>query len=141
MVDTAETMQEFLGLFASRTLDKAALFQQASEAASELCFVNAGLMRMYYTTSDGKEINKSFILENSFAGAYSAWLSRTPARFSIQAMEETHLLVAPIEAITAMFDKHVCWERLGRLLVEQLYVRKEQLEVEFLLDVVLGLFV
>ena len=110
------------------------MFQRVDEQANEICFVNAGLLRMYYTTADGKEMNKSFILENGFAGAYSAWLSRTPSRFSIQTMETSHLLVAQINDVTAMFSQHSCWERLGRLLVEQLYVRKEQREAEFLLD-------
>ncbi len=129
-----DTMQDFLDLFTSRELEKDSFFQRVDEHASEICFINAGLLRMYYITADGKEMNKSFIMENSFAASYSAWLSRKPARFSIQAIETSQLLVAKLEQVISMFDRHTCWERLGRLLVEQLYVRKEQREAEFLQD-------
>ncbi len=131
---SATECQAFLALFSLRPVTKQQLFQAAGDEATELCFVNGGLLRMYYTTPEGKELNKSFVLENQFAAAYSAWLSNTPARFTIQAMEDTTLLVASLDQVTEMFGRATCWERLGRLLVEQLYQRKEQREAEFLLD-------
>lgn len=129
-----DQLSDFLSLFTSRRMGKEEMFQRSGDAPTELCFVNAGLLRMYYITPDGKEMNKSFVLENSFAAAYSAWLSQTVARFNIQTLEETNMLVAPLEAITAMFSRHQCWERMGRILVEQLFIRKERRESEFLLD-------
>jgi CRP-like cAMP-binding protein len=57
-----------------------------------------------------------------------------PARFSIQALEESHLLVCNLQPVVELFDQHRCWERLGRKLAEQLYIKKETREAEFLLD-------
>jgi CRP-like cAMP-binding protein len=57
-----------------------------------------------------------------------------PTRFSIQALEECHLLICDLHNVINMFDRHGCWERLGGILAEQLYIKKEAREAEFLLD-------
>jgi len=127
-------MDRFLGPFGTRSLEQGDYFQRAGEASGEMAFVNAGLLRFFYQTADGKEFNKSFIPENQFAAAYSAYLTNRPARFSIQALEDSHLLVADLPGVVALFDRHRCWERMGRILAEQLYIKKETREAEFLLD-------
>ncbi len=124
----------FAACFEPAELLREGYLLRAGEASEWLAFVNAGLVRFFYTTSDGREFNKSFSRENDFAGAYSAWLTGEPARFSIQALEPCRLLRARLDDIAALFDQHPCWQKLGRLLVEQLYVKKEQREAEFLLD-------
>ena len=121
-------------LFREKSLQAGEHFLKAGEYATELGFVNSGLLRFYYATSDGKEVNKSFILENQFASGYNAFLSQTPMRFSIQALEDTQLVVCDLQAVVDLFDEYRCVERLCRLLVEQLYIKKEQREAEFLLD-------
>ncbi len=127
-------LEQFLNLFSKRTLVQGEYFLQAGDKSIELAFVNTGLLRFFYQTEDGKEFNKSFIPENQFAAAYSAVLIDLPARFSIQALEESHLLVCNLKPVIELFDEHRCWERLGRILAEQLYIKKETREAEFLLD-------
>lgn len=129
-----DEMTSVLSYFSTQVLKQGDYLIRAGENAKQLAFVNAGLLRFYYQTRDGKEFNKSFIVENQFAGAYSAFLTATPARFSIQALEESHLLVANLNDIVQLFEKQACWEKLGRLLAEQLYIKKETREAEFLLD-------
>ncbi|MCP4271690.1 MAG: Crp/Fnr family transcriptional regulator, partial [Gammaproteobacteria bacterium] len=45
-----------------------------------------------------------------------------------------HLLICDLAPVVNLFDQHRCWEKLGRLLAEQLYIKKETREAEFLLD-------
>ncbi len=123
-----------LSLFGTRVLQRGEYFLRAGDQSRELAFVNSGLLRFFYQTAAGKEFNKSFIPGNQFATAYSAFLTEMPARFSIQALEESHLLVADLRPVLELFDQCRCWERLGRLLAEQLYIKKETREAEFLLD-------
>ncbi len=123
-----------LSLFGTRVLQRGEYFLRAGDQSRELAFVNSGLLRFFYQTAAGKEVNQSFIPGNQFATAYSAFLTEMPARFSIQALEESHLLVADLRPVLELCDRHRCWERLGRLLAEQLYIKKETREAEFLLD-------
>ena len=129
-----EQLDVFLALLKSKTLKTGEYLLRAGEQSNELAFVNSGLLRFFYQTSDGKESNKSFIAENQFAAAYSAYLTSQPARFSIQALEETQLVVASLQSITDLFDQHSCWQKLGRILAEQVFIKKETREAEFLLD-------
>ena len=124
----------FQDLFRVQALEKNACFVRAGEPSTAMCFVNSGLLRFYYQTADGKEFNKAFSRENEFAAAYSAYLTDAPARFSIQALEPCQLLVAELREVVALFEAHRCWERFGRLVAEQLYIKKERREAEFLLD-------
>jgi CRP-like cAMP-binding protein len=117
-----------------RTLNKGEYFIRAGETPEHSGFINAGLVRFFYQTPKGQEFNKSFAYENQFMGAYSAFLTGTSTRFNIQALEECSILVVKIRHLVALFDKHGCWEKFGRILAEQLYIKKEQREAEFLLD-------
>ncbi len=127
-------LDKFLKLFETRSIEKGGYFIREGDRSTELAFVNAGLLRFYYQTADGKEFNKSFVLENQFTAAYSAFLTGMPTRFSIQALEDCHLLIGDLRSVIKMFDHHDCWQRLGRILAEQLYIKKEVREAEFLLD-------
>ena len=127
-------LDEFLKLFHLRSIEKGGYFVRAGNRSTELAFVNAGLLRFFYQTTDGKEFNKSFIAENQFTTAYSAFLTDMPTRFSIQSLEECYLLVCDLQIVVNMFDRHGCWERLGRILAEQLFIKRETREAEFLLD-------
>ncbi len=127
-------MEGFLRLFKSRSLEAGDYFVRAGDQSTEMAFVNSGLLRFFYQTGDGKEFNKSFTTENQFAAAYSAFLTQMPARFNIQALEQSQLLVASLQSIIDLFERHQCWEKLGRILAEQVYIKKETREAEFLLD-------
>ncbi len=129
-----EALNAFFQLFKTKTVMAGDYYIRAGEKSTKLAFVNAGLFRFFYQTKDGKEFNKSFISENQFASAYSAFLTGMPARLSIQALEDSLLLICDLEPVIDLFDQHRCWERLGRILAEQLYIKKETREAEFLLD-------
>ena len=124
----------FEALFHARHLKSGDYFIRAGEHAEDLGFINVGLVRFFYQTPGGSEFNKSFAQENGFLAAHSAFLTKTTTRFSIQALEDCELLVANISDMTNLYNKHQCWEKLGRILAEELYIRKEQREAEFLLD-------
>ena len=127
-------LEKFLKLLSIQTLEQGEFFLQAGNTSTELAFINAGLLRFFYQREDGKEFNKSFSTENQFIAAYSSFLTKQPARFSIQALEVSHLLVCELKSVVELFQQHRCWERLGRLLAEQLYIKKEAREAQFLLD-------
>jgi len=131
---STEELYEFCSCFSMRSLSKGNYFVKAGESGENIAFVNNGLMRFFYQTPDGKEFNKSFCCENQFIGAYSAYLSKTFARFSIQVLEDSQLLVAKLTTVTALAEKYNCWENFRRIITEELYVRKEQREAELLLD-------
>lgn len=129
-----DELSKFLQHFKPRQLKQGDYFVRAGVKSGELGFINAGLVRFFYQTPDGKEFNKSFVAENQFIAAYSSFLTQSDPRYSIQALEDCFLLVADLRAVVALFEESRCWERLGRIFAEQLFIKKESREAEFLLD-------
>ncbi|WP_409342939.1 Crp/Fnr family transcriptional regulator [Paenibacillus sp. MBLB4367] len=109
-------------------------FTTIGEKTERVGFCVSGLFRMYYTTVDGKEFNKSFCGSGDWVAAYSSVLLGVPSTLSVQALEDSELIVFRHRDLQAFYERHICWERIGRKLAEGLFVKKEAREREMLLD-------
>ncbi len=89
---------------------------------------------MYYTRSDGKEFNKGFVSAPDFMSALEALLTQTPSKLTVQAITEMELLVAPYASVVDFFERDMYWQRLGRLVIEQVYVKKVRREASLLMN-------
>lgn len=120
----------------SRTcyLKKSEYFQRVGELPHKFGFVISGILRLYYISEAGDEFNKSFCIKNDFVAAYSALLQNCVSRLSIQALEETTLLVVGYKDYLHLLNQHICWQILGRKIAEHLFIKKEGKESQFLLD-------
>ncbi|MBD1848294.1 Crp/Fnr family transcriptional regulator [Cyanobacteria bacterium FACHB-63] len=121
-------------IFRPASLSAGQFFSQAGERPTQIGFVVSGLMRLYYVNSAGIEFTKAFCLENHFIAAYSALLLNQPARFFIEALEDTSLLVADYQAYQQLCAEHSCWQTVNHRLVQGLFIKKERREAELLLD-------
>ena len=117
-----------------RAFDKGDLLVRAGGPAPDFFFIIKGLVRFFYCTDAGREFIKHFVMENGVAGSYQALARGEPCPFSIQALERTETLVIPVRELRESYDRHACWERLGRLNAEEVLLRKEERERELLLD-------
>jgi CRP-like cAMP-binding protein len=106
----------------------------AGDVADNFYFIIEGLVRFFYSTEDGKEFNKHFAMQNGFAGSFHSFVLGAPCGFFIQALERTNTLVLPNRLLHKLYERHPCWERLGRRNAENLVLHKEAREKEFLLD-------
>ncbi|MEM9074397.1 MAG: Crp/Fnr family transcriptional regulator [Myxococcota bacterium] len=126
--------RDFLDLFRPLSLDRGDVFEPAGEPATRIAFIESGLLRMFYTRADGRAFNKSFVAELDFCAALESLLDGRPSRLSIEALEPSRLLVARYADFRALYDVDPYWERLGRLFIERLYLKKARKEAAFLLD-------
>lgn len=117
--------QMLAAIFNPKTLEaRQHLFYPGSKAF-ELVFVCQGLLRFYYLDEAGKESNKAFIAENTFAGPLAAAALDLPVIYGVEALEATTLLAADFTKFVALFDQDPVFDRLGRKLTELLLIRKE----------------
>ena len=107
---------------------------RAGESDTGLYLIQKGLVRFVYLTEDGKEFNKSFAAEGEFVGCLLSMLTTHNCRFSIQALEACDTIFLSNLDRKRLFQRFPEWERLGRILAEQLALKKEAREAEFLLD-------
>jgi len=127
-----DAWKEMKGLFQRKTLAPEQFFVASGELASSVAFVISGTLREFFITAEGKEYNKAFIFEGDSTGSLFDLLTQEPSIASIQALSSTELLVADYRAFAALYDRHPCCQRLGRLQTEQLFMRKARREHEFM---------
>lgn len=121
-------------LFRTAALRRGAHLIRAGEMPGQLAFVEAGLLRLYYLDAEGREFTKSFCAEGEVVAAYSALLLSQPSRLSIEALEDTRLLVADYQDYEALSAGHPCWAAVNQRRAEALFIKKEQREAALLLD-------
>ena len=106
--------------------------QRAGAPVVDATYILEGVVREYYTTDDGREHVKGFVREGRFAMAYADRILGRPSAIWIQALRDTRLLWFPVAVFEELRQKNLAWEVINRKLLEELYVRKEKRELEFL---------
>lgn len=116
-----------------RVIDKGEHAVRPDDMCRQISFNAKGLFRMYYTTPDGSEYIKSFIPENHFVTSYSSLLLDTPSFLAIEALERSEVVSFSYQTLQELYRRHICWETVGRKMVENLYIKKEARERQMLL--------
>ena len=105
----------------------------AGDRLSEFHFVMSGLVRYYYLTKDGRELNKSFVSGGGVATSLSSFLEDKRAPFFVQSLEGTTLVSMPMETVRRLRREHGEWDVLVNRLISDLALKKERREASFLL--------
>jgi CRP-like cAMP-binding protein len=121
-------------VFQPLTLKNGEFLIRAGEIPAQIGFVVSGILRLYYVNSAGTEFTKSFCPENHFVTAYSALVLNQPAKFFIEALEDSLLLVVDYSQYVQLCAGYSCWQTINHKLVEALFIKKEKREAELLLD-------
>ncbi len=130
----AEHWQALKARLRLQRITKGQWVNQAGDRPTELQFVCAGLLRMYYLRPDGREFNKSFLADPSFAADMVSLLEGSPSRMYIQCLEDSYLLSWNYQNLTELYQADAYFQKLGRLMAEHLYVKKIKREAALLMD-------
>ncbi len=104
----------------------------AGAITDTIYLLESGLVRLYYTTSDGKERNKAFFTGEQVTGAVSAAITGTSAPFSIQALEPTTAISFHYSDLLDAAGKNPDIARLLLQLTSHAFIRNEQREAMLL---------
>jgi CRP/FNR family transcriptional regulator, anaerobic regulatory protein len=116
-----------------RRLKKKEHFLREGEICKSVGFIKEGYVRLYYL-HQGEDITKDFNFETNFCSSHASFSMQEPSRFNIVAMEDVVLLEISHDSLYSLYDKYKSFERLGRLLMEKMFDRKEKRESAFLQD-------
>ncbi len=92
-----------------------------NQTVNEISFVEKGVLRLYYLSNEGKEVNNHFFLDNDYAVSYLDFLKNRPSRYYIQALDDCELLTFNAESLQIAYDNSKNWERFGRIIAESVY--------------------
>lgn len=90
----------------------------ANTIQEEIGFVYRGLLRTFFVDSKGHEITVNFVRENRYATHYTAFISRTPAKYHFQCLEPTIIVNLSYNHIQEGYERFPNIERYGRLVAE-----------------------
>src|SRR3712207_33723 len=96
-----------------RHLPKKEHFLRQGAICMQCAYIAQGYVRHYYLI-DGKEVTNDFNFEGMSTGGYHSFISQTPARFNIVAMENTILLTFTRETLLLLYEQYPAWQKLGR---------------------------
>ncbi|AKD58264.1 Crp/Fnr family transcriptional regulator [Spirosoma radiotolerans] len=109
-------------VFQPYRLKKGEYFVQQGQVCQHVGFIHTGLVR-YFVNQDGDEKIYDFGLENDFVCDYESFLPQRPCRRTIQAIEESDLLVISLSNLQRLFAQLTHGERFGRVAIEQIFVK------------------
>lgn len=104
-------------------LGKGEYFFRQGQVCNEIGLVVKGLLRSYVSV-DGKEYNVEFYSENQFVSAFTSFLTRQPSEWTIQALEDSSLIIVTSDMLSELYRRHACWVRLGKAIFEQQTLKK-----------------
>ncbi len=128
-----EEIEKLYSISDIQDIKKGDYFLKEGDYPNNFAFVYKGLFRITYLHEKGKEFTKSFFPENSFISAYSALIQNRESYFSIEALEDSSIIVIDYEKFKKLSQNHNCWDKLLIILLEKAFCAKEAREREFLL--------
>lgn len=108
-------------------------FIHAGQIPKKLGIVKKGLFRYKYTSDEGREYTKAFMLENNFMCSYSSMITHSPSHFSIEAIEHSKVLEVDYNSWKKLISQDKKWDKLLITLLEKAFHIKEKRERENLL--------
>ena len=77
------------------------------------------------TDNDGTEHTIHFALENQFIADYAAFILKQPSAYTLQALDETQVIILPRTAIEWGYQHLQQGDKLGRLIAEFYFIYQD----------------
>ncbi|WP_290791946.1 Crp/Fnr family transcriptional regulator [Flavihumibacter sp. UBA7668] len=121
---TKEQFKQLSGYFIVRKLDKKSLLIQPGEVDHYFNYILTGIARKYVLAGK-KEITLQLSTEGHFIHAELSFHTGKPADCFVEAIEATTFLAIHKEDLEKLFIEIPILNKLARLMVSEMYIRKE----------------
>jgi CRP-like cAMP-binding protein len=122
---TEDELNEFLSQTVVKKFKRNEIVSQPDIVPKEVYFINRGLIRVLITDNEGMEHTIHFALENQFIADYSNFIQGLPSIYSLQALEETEVVVLPRSTIEWGYKNLIEGQKMGRLIAEYYFIYQD----------------
>ncbi len=119
-------IEAVLALGKQEKLAKGEMFIQEGSISQKLAYIESGLVRTYYHSSEEEQITYCFFFAGELLSAYSSWITGEPTNENMEALVDTELFVLPKNAVDELMGKDPRWLLLSKMIAEQQYLELEQ---------------
>ena len=109
-----------------KKVKKKAYLLQEGDISRHQYFVNKGCLRTYTIDEKGLEHVIQFAIEDWWTGDMYSFLTQTPARFTIDALEDSELLCLEKNALEELYIKIPKFERFFRHLLQNAFIALQE---------------
>lgn len=120
----------FSNSFELKTLAKNDYFLEEGQICNFIGFVNLGALIYFKSLDNGNEITTDFAFEGDWVNNNQSRLNNSPSTINIKAIENSEVLVIKQEDLTDLYLQIPKIERLGRILMEQAYLKIAEQSIE-----------
>ena len=112
--------------FTAKSLPKGGLWIKEGQYCNHIAFINKGILRIFYNDQDGNETSCFFMPEDNFISSYTSFLTLTPTKENIEAIEDVELLVINRENLEKLSKEVPKIEIWRRIIAENLFILLER---------------
>jgi CRP-like cAMP-binding protein len=124
-VCTEVALEEAMKYFSPITLKKGDFFIKRDVVCKHIAFVEKGMLRVFYLNDEAEEITSCFCTKHQLTTAYKSFVLQTPPNLSIQAIEDSELLVIDYDHLQKLYATSSVWQGIGRTIMEREYLKME----------------
>lgn len=125
-----EEFQVFCDVIEVKTLTKNEFFLEEGRICDYIGLVNKGVLIYFKSMDNGNEITTDFAFEGDWVTVNQSRLNNSPSLINIKAIEDSELFVIRQQDLSDLYIKIPKIERLGRILMEQAYLKIVQQSVD-----------
>lgn len=127
MINISEDeIQEFLGMCYPQKFKKKEKLSIPQKIPQEVFFINSGIIRVSVVDREGNDHSIHFALENQFIADYSCFIRKEAGMYTLQAIEDTEVIIMPRKAIEWGYKNLAEGEKLGRLIAEFYFIYQDE---------------
>ena len=116
--------------FEVKTLNKNEFFLAEGQICNSIGFVNYGVLIYFKSMDEGNEVTTDFAFDGDWVTNNLSRLNNSPALINIKAIDDSELLVLKQPVLEDLYIKIPKIERLGRILIEQSYLKIVQQSID-----------
>lgn len=135
-----DDMQQITPYLQVRYFNKKTIVVNKGEVDRYFNFVLEGLVRKYLMHND-KEINLYFAVEGEILNSTRSFIKQVSSEVILETLEPTTLISIRHEDLETIYQKYPGFERIGRLVMADQLIRKDEWEMSLLRETVRERFI
>lgn len=115
----------------TQQLNKGDFLVREGQICRAVHFIDSGMFRTYNLVGD-KEVTTNFFFESSYASDYVSFVTQTPSKEYIQALEDSVVISFPYDRMQELYEQYPAFQKYGRLTAEKIFTSIYRRQQEFL---------
>jgi CRP-like cAMP-binding protein len=123
---TQEEIDCFISVIQIKRLRKKQYLVQEGDVCRYESFVNKGCLRAYHVDEKGQEHIAQFAIEGWWISDMYSFLTATPARFNVDALEDSELVCLDKPSLEKLYIQIPKFERFFRIILQNAFIAHQQ---------------